>query len=38
MPGAWVDLGDVQIAARHVGLRMTIRFHRARKRLDRHKL
>jgi hypothetical protein len=31
-----VDLGDVQIAARHADPRTTMRYDRARKNLDRH--
>ena len=36
MPGAGVDLRDVQIAARHADPRTTMRYDRARKNLDRH--
>ena len=36
MPGAGVDLRDVQIAARHADPRTTMLFDRARKNLDRH--
>ena len=36
MPGAGVDLRDVQIAARHAGPRTTMRYDRARKNLGRH--
>jgi integrase/recombinase XerD len=36
MPGAGVDLRDVQIAARHAGPRTTMRYDRARQNLDRH--
>jgi len=36
MPGAGVDLRDVQIAARHVGPRTTMRHDRARKNPSRH--
>lgn len=33
---AGVDLRDVQIAARHADPRITMRYNRARKNLDRH--
>jgi site-specific recombinase XerD len=36
MLDAGVDLRDVQIAARHADLRITMRYDRARKNLDRH--
>jgi hypothetical protein len=36
MPGAGVDLRDVQIAARHADPRPTMRYDRARSNLDRH--
>ena len=36
MPGAGIDLRDVQIAARHADPRTTMRSDRARKNLDRH--
>ena len=36
MPGAGVDLRDVQIAARHADPRTTMRYDRARQNLDRH--
>jgi site-specific recombinase XerD len=36
MLAAGVDLGDVQIAARHADPRTTMRYDRARKNLDRH--
>ena len=36
MPGAGVDLRDVQIAARHADPRTTMLFDRAHKNLDRH--
>jgi integrase/recombinase XerD len=36
MPDAGVDLRDVQIAARHADPRITMRYDRARKNLDRH--
>jgi integrase/recombinase XerD len=36
MPGAGVDLRDVQIAARHADPRTTMRYDRALKNLDRH--
>ena len=36
MLDAGVDLRDVQIAARHADPRTTMRYHRARKNLDRH--
>jgi|SRR5215831_3666267 len=36
MLDAGVDLGDVQIAARHADQRTTMRYDRARKNLDRH--
>ncbi|MGN6175485.1 MAG: site-specific integrase [Streptosporangiaceae bacterium] len=36
MPGAGVDLRDVQIAARHADPRTTMRYDRARKNPGRH--
>jgi hypothetical protein len=36
MLDAGVDLGDVQIAARHADSRTTMRYDRARQNLDRH--
>ena len=36
MLDAGVDLRDVQIAASHAGPRITMRYDRARKNLDRH--
>jgi integrase/recombinase XerD len=36
MLDAGVDLGDVQIAARHADPRTTMRYDRARPNLDRH--
>jgi integrase/recombinase XerD len=36
MLDAWVDLRDVQIAARHADPRTTMRYDRARNNLDRH--
>jgi site-specific recombinase XerD len=36
MLNAGVDLRDVQIAARHAGPRITMRYDRARNHLDRH--
>jgi hypothetical protein len=36
MLDAGVDLGDVQIAARHADSRTTVRYDRARQNLDRH--
>jgi integrase/recombinase XerD len=36
MLDAGVDLRDVQIAARHADPRITMRYDRARKNLDRH--
>jgi integrase/recombinase XerD len=36
MLDAGVDLRDVQIAARHADPRTTMRFDRARKKLERH--
>ena len=36
MLDAGVDLRDVPIAVRHADPRTTIRYHRARKNLDRH--